>query len=173
MWKSTYSLVEHWVTYHNGFQASGDGNGVKAGGPVTGHALVRNVLSFGNKDAGFTYNDSNGVTFQNKTAFRNDGYGFVISNGTAQNNLAFGNSSGNFGTFGTGNTLQNNSWQLASPTPGSRAPMLVTLTSCRWRQPVRRFTPASTSAFRSAGRPPISVRWSTARPSRMRSMACR
>ena len=173
VWKSTYSLVEHCVTYHNGFQASGDGNGVKAGGPVTGHALVRNVLSFGNKDAGFTYNNSNGVTFQNNTAFGNDGYGFVISNGTAQNNLAFGNSSGNFGTFGTGNTLQNNSWQLGIANAGfastdtSNADFLsLASTSAAIDAGIDIGLPFSGSA-------PISVRWSTARPSRMRSMACR
>jgi regulation of enolase protein 1 (concanavalin A-like superfamily) len=112
VWMSTYSVVEHCVSYHNGYQASGDGNGVKAGGPVTGHALIRNVLSWDNKDAGFTYNDSVGVTFQNDTAYANHGYGFVLSNGTAQNNLSIGNGNGNYGTWGTNNTLQNNSWQL-------------------------------------------------------------
>ncbi len=118
VWKSTYSLVERCVSYHNGFQASGDGNGFKAGGGISGHALIRNSLAWGNKDDGFNYNLGSDVTFQNDTSYANHGYGFDLSAGTAQNNLSNANYRGDFASWGANNTAQNNSWQLGIANAG-------------------------------------------------------
>lgn len=118
VWMTTHSLVSRCISYHNGFQG-GDGNGIKAGGNnVTGHTVVRDTISYYNKASGFDYNSSPGVTFENDTAYANNGIGFVLQGGTATNNLAFYNGKGAWATYATGNATSHNSWQLGITDPG-------------------------------------------------------
>lgn len=111
-WLSTNTVVDRCISFNNGFQAQGDGNGFKLGGQGqrTG-TLITNSISFGNRRNGFDHNTSPGVTVRNSTAFDNGGWGFVVNNGTMVNNLALGNSAGD-AYRGSGNSLTTNSWDL-------------------------------------------------------------
>lgn len=111
-WRSTNTLVERCVSFHNGFQG-GDGNGFKAGGrEPAAHTTIRNSIAFANRTNGFDYNSGRGVTFDNNTAFNNGHYGLVLDGGAARNNLSYGNQLGNWVSHNTATIQQANSWNL-------------------------------------------------------------
>ena len=117
-WKSTNTLVERCVSFHNGFQG-GDGNGFKAGGNnLTVHTVMRDNVAFDNSAQGFDYNTGLDVRFDNNTAYGNHGFGFIAAHGTLRNNLAISNSNGPFSGYGYGDTLETNSWDVGIRNPG-------------------------------------------------------
>jgi parallel beta-helix repeat protein len=101
-WRSNKSEVSYNLVYDNG-KASGDGNGIKAGGNAEvaydenkllngREALVEYNISFKNKRRGFDFNSGKKVTFQYNTSWKNGMHGFTSENGTiVKNNIAYEN----------------------------------------------------------------------------------
>jgi parallel beta-helix repeat protein len=110
-WRSTNTVIEYCAAFRNGFQGSGDGNGFKAGSSgYTVNTVVRHSVAFENRVNGFDFNQGNGVTFDQNTAYGNGAYGFAAGNGaTVRNNLAIGNGTPMW--MGEVNQ-QRNSWNL-------------------------------------------------------------
>ncbi|RUM94255.1 MAG: hypothetical protein DSZ28_04145, partial [Thiothrix sp.] len=98
-WRSNSAYVAYNLVYDNG-KASGDGNGIKAGGnaevaydenklPNGKLAVVEYNISFRNKRRGFNFNSGKEVTFQYNTSWENGTHGFTSEDDTiVKNNIA-------------------------------------------------------------------------------------
>lgn len=116
-WVSTNTTIDRCISFNNGYQAQGNGNGFKLGGQgQTVGTVITNSIAFGNRRNGFDHNTSPGVTVENGTSFGNGGWGFVINNGVLRNNLAYNNAGGE--AYRGNNTEVTNSWNLGLTSPG-------------------------------------------------------
>lgn len=121
-WRTTDSYVGYSIVHGSGI-ASGNGQGIKAGGaPPSATTHVEHCLSYDNRSAGFDYNSGDEVVFNNNTSWDNDGSGYYTgSNTRVEDNIA----SGNANAMGGSATPTNNSWQrggepmFISTDPGS------------------------------------------------------
>ena len=69
-WNCYNNTVAYNIVHHNG--GTGDGNGIKAGGAVTGgHNLVTHNISYSNVTSGITGNGSGGNNFKNNVTYGN------------------------------------------------------------------------------------------------------
>lgn len=105
-WRTTESYVGYSIVHGSGI-ASGNGQGIKAGGaPPSATSFVEHCLSYDNRAAGFDYNSGDQVVFLNNTSWDN-GRGFWSGDDTrVENNIA-----GESDAFGGNATPENNSWQ--------------------------------------------------------------
>lgn len=113
VWRSTDAYVGYSIIHSSGI-ASGNGQGVKAGGaPPSARAFVEHNISYNNKSAGFDFNSGVGVTFRQNTSWGNS-RGFWFGDDTlSELNLAFEDA-----THGGGGQQNQNSWQFdGTPTP--------------------------------------------------------
>ena len=101
-WDSPGNFITNNVSYGNG--GTGDGNGFKLGGTVTGgNNQVKGNVAYSNKACGFTSN-GNGNYYEGNTSYNNGTCGFsdvVRLSGVTQTtsyiaNLAYNNPTGNF-----------------------------------------------------------------------------
>ena len=107
-WRTTESYVGYSIVHGSGL-ASGNGQGIKAGGaPPSATSFVEHCLSYDNRAAGFDFNSGDEVVFRHNTAWNNDGSGYYAGDNTrVENNLAGDNGS----PFGGPASPENNSWQ--------------------------------------------------------------
>ena len=116
-WRSNNAYVAYNLVYDNG-KASGDGNGIKAGGnteiaydennlPNGKRAMVEYNISFKNKRRGFNFNSGKEVTFQYNTSWKNGTYGYTSEDDTiVKNNIASENNPIELKANHTGNSWQ-------------------------------------------------------------------
>lgn len=117
-WRTTDTYVGYSIVYGSGI-ASGNGQGVKAGGaPPSATSFVEHNLSYNNKSAGFDFNSGVGVTFRHNTSWGN-GRGYQLGGTTlTTKNIAYDTS-----THGGAGDRVDNSWQReGTPTPLSTDP---------------------------------------------------
>lgn len=106
-WRTTDSYVGYSIVYGSGI-ASGNGQGIKAGGqPPSARAFVEHCLSYNNRAAGFDFNSGDEVTFQYNTSWNNGGSGFYSGDNTrVENNISVDDT-----PFGGSASPTDNSWQ--------------------------------------------------------------
>ncbi len=111
-WQSVDTRIDRCIAYGNGIE-QGDGNGIKAGGPVArSGTVVTRSIAFQNRSQGFTENTGIDVTFDQNTSFANDGFGFVAVEDTLRNNASLGNGRGVWYGANENNVEEANSWNL-------------------------------------------------------------
>jgi parallel beta-helix repeat protein len=118
VWRTTDSYVGYSIVHSSGI-ASGNGQGVKAGGAApSARAVIEHNLSYNNLSAGFDFNSGVGVIFRHNTSWEN-GRGFQLGEDTlSTKNLAFDTD-----THNDSGDQDDNSWQRAgTPTPQSTDP---------------------------------------------------
>lgn len=111
-WQSVDTRIDRCIAYANGLE-QGDGNGIKAGGPVArSGTVVTRSIAFQNRSQGFTENTGIDVTFDQNTSFANEGFGFVAVEDTLRNNASIGNGRGVWYGASENNVEEANSWNL-------------------------------------------------------------
>ncbi len=106
-WRSIGSYVGYTISHSNGI-ASGNGQGIKAGGAEpSAQTLVEHCLSHSNRAAGFDYNSGVDVIFRYNTSWNNNS-GFYAGDSTNVSYNLAGEASAPFGGAGT---QLDNSWQ--------------------------------------------------------------
>lgn len=105
-WRTTDSYVGYSIVFGSGI-ASGNGQGIKAGGAApSATSFVEHCLCYNNRAAGFDYNSGDHVVFLYNTSWGN-GRGFYAGDNTrVENNIA-----GEADALGGSATAENNSWQ--------------------------------------------------------------
>lgn len=108
-WRSTNTYIGYNMVTASGI-ASGNGNGIKAGGAAPSNGtIVEHNLSYKNMSGGFDTNSGMNVTFRKNTSWSNVSYGFYTYASTlAENNISFNDGDGFLGGSGI---ARNNSWQ--------------------------------------------------------------
>ena len=119
-WNSSYNTLVGNVSY--GQTGSGDGNGFKLGGGITGgYNIVKQNIAYGNKLNGFDPNGTGGNVFYNNVAYNNGNFGFEdgwkdlpCTPSTCQqtfiNNIGYNNVHGNFSASAYTAVSHNNLW---------------------------------------------------------------
>jgi len=114
-WRSINTLVAFNIVHSNGYGPSGNGMGVKAGGPWPSNGtIVMHTISYNNKNVGFTQNSGAGVKFYYVTSY-NNGRSFWTETDSNKPRDAIIEKSiaaglGTTQSFG-GGTMIDNSWQ--------------------------------------------------------------
>ncbi len=125
-WNTSHNVITGNIAY--GQVGTGDGNGIKVGGGVTGgYNLVKQNISYGNKARGFDPNGTGGNVFYNNTAYNNkygfdDGWKespctFTTCQDTYINNIGYNNTTANFVASAYVNVSHNNLWYSDSGSP--------------------------------------------------------
>ncbi len=105
-WRTMDSYVGYSIVYGSGI-ASGNGQGIKAGGaPPSATTQVEHCLSYNNRAAGFDFNSGDRVVFLYNTSWGNGTGYYAGENTRVENNLA-----GEESAFGGSASPENNSWQ--------------------------------------------------------------
>ena len=98
--------IENCITFGNGFNVdgsptNGNGNGFKVGGEnLSGHHVVRNCISFGNKMKGIDSNSCPDVEVYNSISVYNSKYNYAFYTATGVNPVTHFKASGNVSLLG-------------------------------------------------------------------------